>query len=94
MKCLHLRTDILFPKQTVNLKPDTSNPGVLCEVSEGFSSKMFKPSIDFAQFIFGEHITFLSPPVSNDDIVHDLNLLSTTTNSTSSICFGLGGFYL
>jgi hypothetical protein len=42
-------------RNRVNLKPETSNPSLLCKVSEGFLRRMFKPTIDFSQFLFSEH---------------------------------------
>lgn len=51
-------SSFLEKEQTQNSEADVLNPGLLRNVSKGFSGVMFKPTSDLVQFLFRGHSVF------------------------------------
>jgi hypothetical protein len=56
IKCLYSSIEVPSGKRS---KFETLNPSLLCNESNGFLKRMFKPNTDFTQFPFSEHLAFL-----------------------------------
>jgi hypothetical protein len=85
IKCSQSCTEIPFQKQS---KPETFKPGLLCEMSKWFLRRMFKPSNDFIQFLFGEHLVYWSVSIS----LFPFFFFQITTLSSKLIYYNMNSF--